>query len=123
MEIGSLNLHSLPRQERLRLERDFDRVFREGVSFQNDLFTVIYCKNNLEFNRIAIVVRKKLGKAHDRNRIKRWVRESYRTMKPELAKGYDIVVIPRKTLSEILGTIDYHTIKEGLKSLLKRIGT
>jgi len=123
MEIGSLNLHSLPRQERLRLERDFVRVFPEGVSLQNDLFTVIYRKNDLEFNRIAIVVRKKLGKAHDRNRIKRWVRESYRTMKPELAKGYDIVVIPRKTLSEILGTIDYHTIKEELKSLLKRIGT
>uniref|UniRef100_A0A832I830 Ribonuclease P protein component n=1 Tax=Pseudothermotoga hypogea TaxID=57487 RepID=A0A832I830_9THEM len=123
MEIGSLNLHSFPRQERLRLKRDFDRVFREGVSLQNELFTVVYAKNGLDFNRIAIVVRKKLGKAHDRNKIKRWVRESYRTMKLEIAKGYDIVVIPRKTLSEILDTIDYWTIRDGLEALLKRIGT
>lgn len=118
-----MNLHSFPRWERLRLKRDFDRVFREGVSLQNELFTVVYARNGLDFNRIAIVVRKKLGKAHDRNRIKRWVRESYRIMKHEIAKGYDIVVIPRKALSEILNTVDYWTIRDKLKALLKRIGT
>lgn len=122
METGGLNLYSFPRQERLRLKRDFDRVFREGLSLQSGLFTVIYLKNGLDFNRIAIVVRKRLGKAHDRNRIKRWVRESYRQMKPELPKGYDIVVIPRKTLSEILDRIDYHVIRNELGELLKRIG-
>lgn len=122
METGGLNLYSFPRQERLRLKRDFDRVFREGLSLQSDFFTVIYLKNGLDFNRIAIVVRKKLGKAHDRNRIKRWIRESYRQMKPELPKGYDIVVIPRKTLSEILDRIDYHVIRNELGELLKRIG-
>lgn len=123
METGGLNLYSFPRQERLRLKRDFDRVFREGLSLQSDLFTVIYLKNDLDFNRIAIIVRKKLGKAHDRNRIKRWIRESYRQMKPELPRGYDIVVIPRKTLSEILNRIDYHVIRNELGKLLKRIGT
>ncbi|MGB9790089.1 ribonuclease P protein component [Thermotoga caldifontis] len=122
METGGLNLYSFPRQERLRLKRDFDRVFREGLSLQSDFFTVIYLKNGLDFNRIAIVVRKKLGKAHDRNRIKRWIRESYRQMKPELPRGYDIVVIPRKTLSEILDRIDYHVIRNELGELLKRIG-
>lgn len=121
MEIGSLNLHSFPRWEKLKLKRDFDRVFREGKSVQNNFFTVIYVKNNFDFNRIAIVVKKKLGKAHDRNRIKRWIREAYRTMKPELSKGFDIVVIPRKTLSEVLDTLDFHAIKSELKSLLKRI--
>ncbi|KAF2958218.1 ribonuclease P protein component [Thermotoga sp. Ku-13t] len=123
METGGLNLYSFPRQERLRLKRDFDRVFREGLSLQSDLFTVIYLKNDLDFNRIAIIVRKKLGKAHDRNRIKRWIRESYRQMKPELPRGYDIVVIPRKTLSEILNRIDYYVIRNELGKLLKRIGT
>lgn len=123
METGGLNLYSFPRQERLRLKRDFDRVFREGSVLQNDFFTVIYVKNEFDFNRIAIVVKKKLGKAHDRNKIKRWIRESYRTMKPEIAKGYDIVIIPRKALSEALGVIDYHTVKDELESLLKRMGT
>lgn len=121
MEIGSLNLLSFPRWEKLRLKRDFDRVFREGKSIQSNFFTVIYVKNDLDFNRIAIVVKRKLGKAHDRNKIKRWIREAYRTMKPELSKGFDIVVIPRKTLSEVLDTLDFHVMKSELKSLLKRI--
>lgn len=116
-----MNLLSFPRWEKLRLKRDFDRVFREGKSVQSNFFTVIYVKNNFDFNRIAIVVKRKLGKAHDRNKIKRWIREAYRTMKPELSKGFDIVVIPRKTLSEVLDTLDFHVIKSELKSLLKRI--
>lgn len=121
MEIGSLNLLSFPRWEKLRLKRDFDRIFREGKSIQSNFFTVIYVKNNFDFNRIAIVVKRKLGKAHDRNKIKRWIREAYRTMKPELSKGFDIVVIPRRTLSEVLDTLDFHVMKSELKSLLKRI--
>ncbi|MCS7175693.1 ribonuclease P protein component [Pseudothermotoga sp.] len=122
MEIGSLNLHSFPRRERLRLKRDFDRVFREGKSLQSNFFTVLYVNNNLDFNRIAIVVKRKLGKAHDRNRIKRLIREAYRTMKPELSKSFDIVVIPRKALSEVLDELDFHTMKSELEYLLKRIG-
>lgn len=121
MEIGSLNLLSFPRWEKLRLKRDFDRIFREGKSIQSNFFTVIYVKNNFDFNRIAIVVKRKLGKAHDRNKIKRWIREAYRTMKLELSKGFDVVVIPRKILSEVLDTLDFHVMKSELKSLLKRI--
>lgn len=123
MEIGCLNRHSFPRWERLKLKRDFDRVFRGGKSIQNDFFTVIYVNNNLDFNRIAIIVKKKLGKAHDRNKIKRWIREAYRTMKPELSRGFDVVVIPRKALSEVLDTLNFHVIKNELRSLLKRIET
>lgn len=117
-----MNLHSFPRRERLRLKRDFDRVFREGKSLQSNFFTVLYVNNNLDFNRIAIVVKRKLGKAHDRNRIKRLIREAYRTMKPELSKSFDIVVIPRKALSEVLDELDFHTMKSELEYLLKRIG-
>lgn len=118
-----MNRHSFPRWERLKLKRDFDRVFRGGKSIQNDFFTVIYVNNNLDFNRIAIIVKKKLGKAHDRNKIKRWIREAYRTMKPELSRGFDVVVIPRKALSEVLDTLNFHVIKNELRSLLKRIET
>ncbi|MEN3008205.1 MAG: ribonuclease P protein component [Pseudothermotoga sp.] len=118
-----MNLHSFPRRERLRLRRDFDRVFREGKSLQSNFFTVLYVNNNLDFNRIAIVVKRKIGKAHDRNRIKRLIREAYRTMKPEFSKSFDIVVIPRKTLSEVLDKLDFHTIRNELEYLLKRIGS
>ncbi|MGJ8454577.1 ribonuclease P protein component [Pseudothermotoga sp. U03pept] len=121
MENRSLTDLSLPRHERLRLRRDFDRVFRDGKVFQSDLLTVMYVKNGLTYNRIAVVVRKKFGKAHDRNKIRRWLKEAYRHMKSDIAKGYDIVIFPRKALSEIFRRMSYHSIGSELLSLLKRI--
>lgn len=121
MENRSLTDFSLPRHERLRLRKDFDRVFRNGKVLQSDLFTVICVKNELTHNRIAVVVRKKFGKAHDRNKIRRWLKEAYRHMKNDIARGYDIVVLPRKALSEIFKKTSYHSIESELLSLLKRI--
>ena len=44
--------------------------------------------------RLGISVSKKLGKAFERNKIKRYIRESFKTRK-ELVKSYDIIVIVR----------------------------
>lgn len=51
--------------------------------------------NELGVTRIGITATKKVGKAHDRNRLKRWVREIYRTHRDRLRLGHapvDIVV-------------------------------
>lgn len=45
--------------------------------------------------RLGITVTKKFGKAHDRNRFKRIVRESYRLLRPQIRSSLDIIVRPR----------------------------
>jgi ribonuclease P protein component len=54
---------------------------------------LIRVANELSYNRVAFAPRKKYGTAVARNRAKRLARECYRSMKPELRKGYDFVFV------------------------------
>ena len=52
-------------------------------------------------NRYAVVAGKRAGKAVQRNRLKRLVREALRHLHPRLAPGYDVVVIVRGDVAEM----------------------
>ena len=52
-------------------------------------------------NRYAVIASKKVGKAHERNRCKRLVREALRALHPNFKQGFHIVVILRGGIAEI----------------------
>ena len=73
---------------------DFRRLYRLGSEVGSALVTY-RCKNRRDYNRIGITTSKKIGKAHERNRARRVIKEAYRTLEPRIAKGYDIVFVAR----------------------------
>jgi len=113
----------LTRNERLRKKADFDRVFKQGNVVQDNFFVVLYVRNGLPFSRIGVSVKKKFGKAHDRNRLRRIVKEIFRKNKSAFLPGYDILVIARKELSDSFksGKADYHILSDHLLGLLSGI--
>lgn len=59
-------------------------------------YHVVYCrKNALGVNRLGITASTKLGHAVVRNRVRRRIREIYRTHETEFSVGYDIIVVAR----------------------------
>ena len=56
--------------------------------------------NRRTYTRFGLTTPRKLGKAHDRNRIKRRVREILRTSRDLIPAGFDIVVNPRRSANE-----------------------
>ncbi len=52
-------------------------------------------KNRLGFSRMGITATKKIGKAHDRNRARRVIKEAYRLLEPQIKPGWDFVFVAR----------------------------
>lgn len=86
---------SFPRQQRIAKRADFVRVYEKGRKQFGRFVVVFVLENGRELTRLGITATKKTGKAHLRNRMKRWVRECYRTHRAETAvsdRPLDIVV-------------------------------
>ena len=84
----------MKKEYRVKKSQDFDNIIRKKQPFANRQFVIYYQENKLDHMRLGISVSKKLGKAHERNKLKRYVRESFKTRK-DFLKNYDIIIIVR----------------------------
>jgi ribonuclease P protein component len=82
--------------ERIKNPADFRRAFDRKRSASNAAIIVYGVENGLEYARLGLSVSKKrVRKAHDRNRVKRALREAFRLSKAEFPVGIDLVIVPR----------------------------
>ncbi len=82
--------------ERIVDPATFRRAFERRRSASDGSLIVYGVENGLDHPRLGISASKrKIRKAHDRNRFKRLVREAFRLSKAELPEGVDLVVVPR----------------------------
>lgn len=83
-----------PKALRILSRKHFQQVFAKGLRFPCKVLFFQYYKGKAP-SRIGITVSKKYGKAHDRNRFKRLVREVFREIYEEVPVGIQINVSPR----------------------------
>ena len=100
---------------RVKKEKDFNAIFKEGKSFANRKFVIYRLENTEQHFRVGLSVSKKLGNAVTRNQIKRRIRHILIEHKNQLVENVDFVVIARKGV-EIL---DYAEMKKNLLHVLK----
>ncbi len=87
---------TLSRKERLHKRKDFLRIYSQGKRIYAATLVAYFLPNKLDEHRLGVTVSRKIGKAATRNRIKRRIRELFRTSKSPDTPCFDIVVNVRK---------------------------
>ena len=100
---------------RVKREKDFKAIFKDGTSFANRKFVVYQLENQQNHFRIGLSVSKKLGNAVTRNQIKRRIRHILQSVKGSLVEHVDFVVIARKGVE----TLEYAEMEKNLLHVLK----
>lgn len=104
------------KHQRVKKNKDFQRVFKHGKSFANRQFVIysLSTEGQEEF-RIGISVSKKIGNAVTRNRIKRYIRQAVHELKDELRQDRDYIIIARNQAA----SIDFHETKKSLIHIMR----
>jgi ribonuclease P protein component len=88
-----------PRETRLVRKAEFDAVYRAGKRRSSSHFTIFFRANEQPQSRFGFSIKKALGGAVVRNRIRRRLREIVRCHRLEIPAGWDIVIHPKSTVA------------------------
>lgn len=104
----------MPAKNRLKKEKDFENVFKNGKGFKEGCLYLKVAKNDLAESRVGFIVGKNFSKkAVERNKIKRRLREIVKSTK--IKDGFDVaVVVTPKTEN------NYDKLKEIINKLFKK---
>lgn len=108
----------MERRIRLRRTSDVRRVYDEGRSWAHPLLVLVARPNGLDFSRVGVTASRRVGKAVDRNRAKRLLREAARCLYPRFRVGWDVMLIARARILKVKEP----QVEEALASLLRRAG-
>jgi ribonuclease P protein component len=109
----------LPRECRVVRRAEYDAVYREGRRRSSREFTLFVRPNGLDHSRFGWSIKKALGSAVRRNRIRRRLREILRLHRQEIAPGWDIVIHPRSSAA----TANFSALTQELLKLIPRAST
>ena len=106
----------MKRRFRLTRSTDFKRVRNEGKSYAHPLVVLVAAHSVAQESRVGVSAGRALGGAVQRNRAKRLLRETMRSILPILPNGWDLVLIARGPLL----VAPFQDVKTAVSGLLRR---
>lgn len=104
----------------IKKKYEFKNLFSKGIFYGGEYINMYILKNKSCRNRLAIAISKKQGKAVERNRFKRLIRENYKNYENNLKNGYDILFIINKNKILESKIIKFINIKNDMNNLFKK---
>ena len=110
--------NSFSRELRLLTPSHFENVFNQAIPAVSPQITLLARYNAYDHPRLGITISKKrVKKAHDRNRLKRVIRESFR-LSQHTIPNIDIVVVAKSGLD----SMSNEQLFKQLSKLWKKLG-
>ena len=98
---------------RLKKQADFQRLFQKGKRAFSPTLTIVYAK--ADKMTMGISVGNKHGKSVMRNRIKRLLREAFRSAQKNMKGAYRILLIPK-----VAEEYSFKTFERHLQCMIKK---
>lgn len=85
-----------PKAARLSQSSEFSRIRSEGTSFHGKLVVLTVLRVAIdEAPRIGLITSRRVGRAVERNRVRRRLREIIRAVLPQMRRGLWFVIVAR----------------------------
>lgn len=93
-------MNGFPQSRRLLKKSDYDRVFQDAKKLASPHFIFLYRTNIIGHARLGLALSKKnIARAHDRSRMRRLLRETFRVVHHLAA--IDIVVLAKPGVAKV----------------------
>ncbi len=106
----------IPSAYRLRSRKSFDVIYKRGKSVANDHLVLLTLPGRNSNPKVGFVVGKKVGKAVCRNKVKRRLREIFRSLIGRVQGHTSYVVVARSSAARV----DSAVLESDLIRLLQR---
>ena len=116
--VAFLKKVSMKKKNRLLKTKQFKEVLDYNKVKKSRQFIVFVKPNKLDYLRVGLSVSKKIGKAHERVKIRRQIR-AYFSILNMYNISYDVVVIVRSGYNEVSFLERYEILKQSLSSLIR----
>ena len=105
----------MKKTEMLKKNYEFRTVLTKGKCFKEKKIEIFILKNNKKRNFLGIAIGTKNGKAFQRNRAKRIIRESYTKLEDKLIEGNSIVILMNKKFP--IKNVNFSEMLENMKNI------
>ncbi len=108
----------MKRRFRLTRASDFKRVRRFGKSYAHPLIVLVTLPDEEMAVQVGVAASRSVGKAVERNRVKRRIRSAVEEIYPAIRPGWKVIFLARKPIL----SVEFKEIKAALGALLKEAG-
>lgn len=108
----------MKKTEMLKKNYEFKIVLSKGKFFVGKEIEIFILKNNPKRNFLGIAIGTKSGKAFQRNRAKRIIRECYTKLENQLIDGNSIVILMNKNFS--IENMKFSEVVEEMKIIFEK---